>query len=440
MKWKTIISPKSVLLVLLLAAAVMAVPVSATITPIFSIPGNTSVVFPSEGISPYSTVDYGPLNIPNSFLNSESTSTQSLSLVTTSPYNLVTFTNPISVRSDTVNLPITLYGQSYTAILTKSDINSGIDGMDGYIGTIMGLNNSRIVLVIVNGNTVTGSIQLDDDYLVISPAQNRFYTDNTEYPLHIVYSENDLLLSDEPMNFCGTKDVENQANYPSGQQFDLAALQSRSVSALPLDITFVTDSQYYGSAGNWESKAYSLLLDADEYFIANQNLNIILRAEGYDSSKRTDLSSNQYRITDPLLAAKQTFPTSYINGKHSDIFVYLGGYDQSYPAAVLDGDKNKVGESDFPPNGRIAWVQMVADTQGHNYDASTYAITHCFIHELGHIFNAQHDDSSRVTYNGVTKFNVMKSMYSSQSADGLSFATTAINEMLPYRATVVSYW
>lgn len=438
MKWNNIISTKLVLLVLLLAVAVVAVPVSATDTPIFSIPGNTTLVFPNEGISPYSTVDYGPLNIPNSFLNSQGTSTQSPSTVGTSPYNLVTFTNPISVRSDTVNLPITLYGQSYTACLTKSNIDSGIDGMDGYTGTIMGLNNSKIILVVTDNNLVTATIQLEDDYVVINPAQNREYTENTLYPLHVIYSENDLVLPEEPIYFCGTQDPDD----PVDQQFVSVfnAFRENSVSALPLDITFVTDNEYYGSAGNWESKAYALLLAADEYFIANGDLNIILRAEGYDASKRTELSASPYKIINPLTAAENTFSTSYINGKHSDIFVYLGGNDQYYPDAPNQSYVNIIGESDFPPNGRIAWVQMVADSHdGSAYDASDYALTYCFNHELGHIFNAQHSSTAALD-NGVMKTGVMSVPYFGQSSNGRAFSAYSIGEMLPYRATVVSYW
>lgn len=436
MSLKKIFSTKSVLLVLLLAVAMMVVPVSATVTPIFSIPDSTSIVFPNDGISTLRAVDYGPLNIPNSFLNFEGKSTLSSSSVTTSPYNLVTFTNPISVRSDTVNLPITLYGQPYTAALTKSHIDSGIDGMDGYTGTILGLDNSRIILVITDDNLVTATIQLEDDYLVINPAQNRAYTENTLHPLHVIYSENDLILPTEPVYFCGTNDSDISVDREFSPLFNTIG---RSVSALPLDITFVTDSEYYGSAGNWESKAYSLLLAADEYFIANGDLNIILRAQGYDASKRTDLSSSSYKIINPLTAAKNTFSTSYINGKRSDIFVYLGGNDQYYPSASDPGYINIIGESDFPPNGRIVWVQMVADSYGGSaYDVSDYAHTYCFNHELGHIFNARHNDSS-ASDNGVVKSGVMKVPYMGQST-GRAFSAKSIEEMLPYRTTVVSYY
>ena len=70
----------------------------------------------------------------------------------------------------------------------------------------------------------------------------------------------------------------------------------------------------------------------------------------------------------------------------ADIAIYLGGYD-------ADGNANGAA---YPyPNGRYGWAQMVRDwyAGGWTYDGSDHGRRVVTIHEIGHMFDADHDNS-----------------------------------------------
>lgn len=198
------IYPVLAVLLLITIAVVPATASSLTSTEtLFSIPGKTTLVYPAEnsGIAPYSaTQDYGPLDIPSAFLQPE-TNIQTVSAAI-SAYQLVSFDNIIPVRSNTVSLPITLYGQSYTVPLTRMTIESIDDGIDTYQRTVPGIADSLVIVTVAGDNLFYGSIMLPNDEIEIYPVQNRNYTSTTPKPLHIIYSENDLPQT-TLIDFCG---------------------------------------------------------------------------------------------------------------------------------------------------------------------------------------------------------------------------------------------
>ena len=146
---------------------------------IFEISGFTHAL-KSDVLSSDSTLEslsdeYGPLNIPS----------------TVERYDIVQFSqtnlNPIKTNL----LKVTIYGQEYDMHLERMNFEAIDDGIDSYSGSIDGLDDS-VALLTFDRNLVQGSIQLRDEFIFITPVQNRENSLNTAMPLHIVYSSKDM--------------------------------------------------------------------------------------------------------------------------------------------------------------------------------------------------------------------------------------------------------
>ncbi len=163
--------------------------------PVFTIPGHSIVI--SSGNSTgldlstgfrTASQNYGPIQTPEVF---------STKTTDSGAFTLLSFAELHPEKWQDLTLPITLYGHSYTAEMTAvspgfivfGDPN-GIRTM--YKGTITGLPDSRIELLITDTNMISGAIYLVDDCIYISPVQNREYGQNTTNPLHIAYSDREL--------------------------------------------------------------------------------------------------------------------------------------------------------------------------------------------------------------------------------------------------------
>ncbi|MDV0443598.1 hypothetical protein [Methanorbis rubei] len=163
--------------------------------PVFTIPGHSIVISSgdstglelSQGFQT-ATQNYGPIQIPDVF---------STKTTDSGSFTLLSFVELHPEEWKNLTLPITLYGQPYTAEMTAvspgfivfGDPN-GVRTM--YKGTITDLPNSRIELLITDTNLISGVIYLTDDCIYISPVQNREYTRNTTNPLHVAYSDREL--------------------------------------------------------------------------------------------------------------------------------------------------------------------------------------------------------------------------------------------------------
>lgn len=130
--------------------------------------------------------NYGPLQtIPEAFYAKTTDS---------GTFTLLSFAELHPEKWQNLTLPITLYGRPYTAEMTttppgftESGDVTGVRTM--YKGTITGLPNSRIELLITDTNLISGVMYLTDDCIYISPVKNREYTQNTTNPLHIAYPD-----------------------------------------------------------------------------------------------------------------------------------------------------------------------------------------------------------------------------------------------------------
>ncbi|GAB7015999.1 hypothetical protein [Methanogenium cariaci] len=119
--------------------------------------------------------EYGPLTIPS----------------TVNRYDIVQFSQTHLNPDQNNSLKVTVHGQAYDMHLERMNFEDIDDGIDSYSGSIDGLDDS-VAIFTFDRNLVLGSVQLRDEFLFVSPVQNREYSLNTTMPLHIVYSSKDM--------------------------------------------------------------------------------------------------------------------------------------------------------------------------------------------------------------------------------------------------------
>lgn len=196
---KKFIAPLAVLLLLCVVLLGLLVVSSMGVRdtpPVFTIPGHSIVI--SSGNSTgldlsrgfwTTSHNYGPLQTIPAVFSTKTTDSGA--------FTLLSFAELHPEQWQDLTLPITLYGNPYTAEMTVVPPGFTVIGeVTGvrtmYKGTIADLPYSRIELLITDTNLISGVIYLADDCIYISPVQNREYTQNTTNPLHIAYSDREL--------------------------------------------------------------------------------------------------------------------------------------------------------------------------------------------------------------------------------------------------------
>lgn len=413
----------SVLLVLLLVSVIVVTAVSADGN-ILSLDNqiNSGAIF---GISDYThdlqinisssgktmeslSNEYGPLNIPS----------------TVERYDVVQFSG-INQKTEPKNsLKVTLYGKEYDMNLEWMDFEDIDDGIDSYSGSIEGVADS-VVIFTFDKNLVHGSIQLQDEFLFISPVQNRENSLKTAMPLHVVYSSKDMKQPEKPFKIDSDEPPLPLDIDLSGIDFPAVVSESTKSTEstkgwVAVSVLVVTDDEFIALESNWVSTAQQCMAQA-VYQYRRSDILVYLNIAGYDSSKRHILSSDGRKATDPLGLFFDTFQPSYLDGKNADIAIYLGGNDKSgsdqgaaWGYSCYDNPVHP-GWHDYC---RYAWSQMVADADTIDlYDGSYHARVFCIIHEIGHIFNANHENTGGYNqaccwFEGIVpKYTVMNSCY-----------------------------
>lgn len=384
MNLKIFLSTKSALLALLLLAVVVAVPVSATDTPLFSIPGKMTVVFPNDGISTFSSVDYGPLSIPQGLLVSPSShETTALSSEVNEPrYTLVAFNDPISTRSDVMTISITLYGIPYNITLEKMNFEFINDGIDFYKGSIPGIDNSVVIITVDDDNTLHGSIQLPDDCIEIYPVQDKLHSLRTSQSLHVIYSQKDIVYNEtSEIPFCGVEFANEGAGFDI-QNDDAFSLSSSSLGEYDwayINILVVTDAKFYSMALNWKVSAQQYIAQANYYF-QRPDINVVLSVVAYDDSNMSMISNHPDVEVRPWSAVSSIYLGNTLSAKNADICLYLGEYDATTQENYLGYTMT-----------RHCWAQMKGKSPFISfYDGSEPARRCVIIHELGHMLGADH--------------------------------------------------
>lgn len=315
-------------------------------------------------------------------------------------------------------IPVTIYGMPRTLILERLNFENIDDGIDSYSGKIEGMDDS-LALFTFGGKIVHGYLEIGNETITIAPVENRANTEKATRPLHIVYSSKDVI-SSEKANLVD----HGLAPLPPGVKLssepvteDLSAVKAVS-GYVTVNILLATDNAFYTQESNWVSSA-NQIMSMVSYQYDRADIQVMFNVVSYDASKRTQLSANPSITSDPLNAFHTVFPASYLNSNNADIAVYLGGYDNKGSDPGSQGAA--WGYANYPNEYcRYAWSQMVTDTDDglpiHVYDGSLHARRYCVIHELGHIFNANHEDSSGtnkayVWYTPTPKYTVMWSGY-----------------------------
>lgn len=355
---------------------------------------------------------YGTLNIPSTIL----------------VYDAVSFSKIKLNKEKSNSLKVSIYGKEYNMILERMNLENIDDGIDSYSGYISGVDNSVVLFTFdesMDKSIVHGYINLNDETLYIVPVQNRENGLQTSNPLHIIYSSKNVAQPTEEE----IKEIQKQ----TGKDADCLIINNQTAkqpiksndnpqkspnSWATVTILVATDNEFYNLETNWVSSAQSYMNQL-AYQYQRPDIEVIINVVDYDDSKKNILSDGDRQYSEPLFLFKDTFPISYLNSKNADIAIYLSGVDANDDAQGLAWGY-KAHDTNEIDKCRYAWSQMVADwylLYSLVYDGSYHARTYCVIHELGHIFNADHENSQGINKaytwieNAVRKYTVMQSGY-----------------------------
>ncbi len=394
----------AVLAVFLLTAFVISPAAADDVTSpgsLFSIPGKTTIVSPTDSTksSTLSLQDYGPLNIPSALL-APSSSLRAASL--SSPaYQLATFDNVIPMRSNTITLPITLYGQTYTIPLTKATFETIDDGIDSYQGTVPGIDGSVVLITVAPNNLIQGSIILPDDSIEIYPVQNRAYAATTEYPIHIIYSENSFPQTDGPLPEFGSSRLisDNLLNQIPASSFTITRGNPEDTAIIGVLVT--TDNEFKNSVANWRLSAQNCI-NAVDYQFSGPSIKASIAICAYDDTKASQFSASSLKRSDPLALLHSLYPHTALRNNNANLAVYFGGndYTGSRPTLIADGYLEE----------RYSWIQMVADSNVPE-SGRPHSQKYGALHSLGANFNALEGLAAISSSGGVTTYTAMHPYY-----------------------------
>lgn len=210
------------------------------------------------------------------------------------------------------------------------------------------------------------------------------------------------LLSDKDLNWLKSE-REHTAPVRERSDHSFATLDSR----VDVNLLIATDNEMYNRYSNWKKRAQSVLDDANMAYGSN-DVKIRL-VPIFDDSKRVQLSQN-FNANNPISVFMNTFGSSYLNSKSADIAIYLSGTNfTQYVGGAYGYDDGNITKRRFAVMTYEAWPP--------GYIANPQDRANVFTHEIGHMFDADHEDAVRQgesynrawTYplNGVTKKTVM---------------------------------
>jgi len=107
-------------------------------------------------------------------------------------YDVVTFDHAALSREIRDGLPLSIHGTAYRAEQHGMSFEQIDDGINTYEGTIVGVDGSDILLT-TGKNVLVGSIALGNETFWIVPIESRARAEQSESPLHVIYSSKDVL-------------------------------------------------------------------------------------------------------------------------------------------------------------------------------------------------------------------------------------------------------
>jgi len=170
-----------------------------------------------------------------------------------------------------------------------------------------------------------------------------------------------------------------------------------------VNILVVCDNQMYNAYSNWVKRAQSVVSDANSA-MSYDDIKIRL-VPTYDASQRSVLSNN-FNAATPLQVFYQYVNNSYLNSKNADIAMYLSGNQFS---TCIGASWGFHGGS---TSGRHA-VMMYERAVGGGYGANPQERANVFTHEVGHLFDADHETAPGQTelYNRATTYSISGTTY-----------------------------
>ena len=170
-----------------------------------------------------------------------------------------------------------------------------------------------------------------------------------------------------------------------------------------VNILIVCDNQMYNKYSNWVKRAQSVVSDANSA-MSYDDIKIRL-VPTYDASKRSVLSSN-FNAAEPLQVFYQYVDNAYLNSKNADIAMYLSG--NQFSTCIGAG----WGFHGGPTYGRHA-VMMYERSVGGGYGANPQERANVFTHEVGHLFDADHETIApeQESYARATTYDIGSTTY-----------------------------
>jgi hypothetical protein len=311
-------------------------------------------------------------------------------------YDLVTFDHVGLNKEIQSILPIQINGKEYTIVLNRMTFENLDDGIDSYEGSIQGIKGSNALLT-TGKNVLIGSILVDNETFWITPIEPRERAEKSQSPLHIIYSSKDVKKQEKPAIIdYGPVTPENRNSTDRIEQHAGLYIErtKETKQVYTVNIIVATDNQFYQDETNWKATAQDIIATANQQF-GRDDIQVSLCVMAYDDSRRNQLSNHSDIISDPLGAFLDVYPNSDLDLWSADLGLYLGGYDHT---GTVQGAA--IG---FNNNGRHAWAQMVTDWDDGAYWGTTQGRRCVSIHEIGHNFNADHEDTTG--YNQAYAFN-----------------------------------
>ncbi|MBP2133562.1 hypothetical protein J2128_001516 [Methanomicrobium sp. W14] len=295
-------------------------------------------------------------------------------------------------------IPVTIDGVSYSMNLSEMEVNApDVKSQTySYVGNLEDTKDSEVVLTI-SERVLIARINVNGiDYVIESTP------DKSKSGRIIHYSHRSTDVKDDGSSLNTEEDYLAHKYYSDEelkQRDDEAKIEEERInsksstkSLTPVRIRVFTDNQWISDEPDWLAKAQDIIAELNNQF---QRSDIFIRFYAhYDTSKASALSSDSQHITSPCDSIIRQVPIEYLNSNHEDIALYLGGYDSSYIgiAATYGYDCPN------PLQRRYAWVQMKDDPS--SYDGVHEDRAKATIHEIGHIFDADHQQGEQSSGQG----------------------------------------
>jgi len=216
----------------------------------------------------------------------------------------------------------------------------------------------------------------------LGPIQYVYYSGNVERKISPMGEDRYMMMpsgDSKPLNELSKEELTQYLADVQDRQKDLTVPRGES-DWYNVNILVVCDNEMYSRYSNWVLRAQSVVSDVNAAMSFN-DIRIQL-VPTYDASKRYDLSNN-FDASSSLQVFRQYVDNAYLNSKSADIAIYLSGNQFSTSIGATYGFD---AGSTF---GRHAVMMFEASTGG-GYGANPQERANVFAHEVGHIFDADH--------------------------------------------------